>query len=121
MHPARARTRLARWLRQLPPTVRVWLLSATLAGSALLAFMAWLQPVDTPNPAIAVPWWVVAIGFCVVDLKVIEVHFRRESHAFSLRERPVPEQFAIRAEDVQRPPPLPLREASPQARRRARG
>ena len=88
MHPPRALTRLARWLRQLPPTVRVGLLSATLAGSALLAFIAWLQHVDGPDPAIAVPWWVVAIGFCVVDLKVIEVHFRRESHAFSLYEVP---------------------------------
>ncbi len=34
------------------------------------------------------PWWIIAIGFCVVDLKVIEVHFRRESHAFSLYEVP---------------------------------
>ncbi len=41
-----------------------------------------------PNPAVAVPWWVIAVGFCLVDLKVIEVHFRRESHAFSLYELP---------------------------------
>ena len=88
MHPPRAHPRLARRLRQLPPTVRVGLLSAILAGSALLAFMAWLQGADASSPTIAVPWWVVAIGFCVVDLKVIEVHFRRESHAFSLYEVP---------------------------------
>ena len=56
--------------------------------SAILGFLVWLRPLEAPNPAIAIPWWLVAIGFCLVDLKVIEVHFRRESHAFSLYEMP---------------------------------
>ena len=79
---------LARRLRQLPPAVRVVVLSAVLAASALLGFILWLRPLESPTPGIAIPWWLVAAGFCLVDLKVIEVHFRRESHAFSLYEIP---------------------------------
>jgi len=79
---------LFRRLRRLPPAVRVGVLSAALAASALGGFLLWLRPLDAPNPAIAIPWWLVAAGFCLVDLKVIEVHFRRESHAFSLYEIP---------------------------------
>ena len=79
---------LARRVRQLPPAVRVGVLSASLAATALLGYLVWLDGLAAPNQAIGVPWWLVAIGFCLVDLKVIEVHFRRESHAFSLYEVP---------------------------------
>ncbi len=35
-----------------------------------------------------IPWVIVAVGFALADIKVVEVHFRRESHAFSLTEVP---------------------------------
>ena len=68
----------------LPPTARVGMLSLALAAAASLLFVVGLAGIGTRDLAIALPWWVLAAGFCLVDLKVIEVHFRRESHAFSL-------------------------------------
>ncbi len=72
----------------LPPTARVGMLSLALAAAASLLFVVGLAGIGTRDLAIALPWWVLAAGFCLVDLKVIEVHFRRESHAFSLYELP---------------------------------
>jgi diguanylate cyclase (GGDEF)-like protein len=37
---------------------------------------------------VAVPWPVIAAGFMIAELKVVQVHFRRETHAFSLSEFP---------------------------------
>ncbi len=89
MTPARAvpegvRQRLFR----LPPAVRVGMLSVGLAAAALIAYLVGLGQIGVRDGAIAIPWWILAAGFCLVDLKVIEVHFRRESHAFSLYELP---------------------------------
>src|SRR5207253_3087567 len=44
-----------------------------------------LPAIRTP---IEIPWPIFAIGFGLAELKVVEVHFRRESHAFSLSEFP---------------------------------
>jgi diguanylate cyclase (GGDEF)-like protein len=79
---------LARGARLIPPALRVALLSVALAGSALAVYFVHLAPLGVPSASLGLPWWVVAVGFCLVDLKVIEVHFRRESHAFSLYELP---------------------------------
>jgi diguanylate cyclase (GGDEF)-like protein len=60
-------------------------------GLIFLTFLihAWrLSGHGAPATPIFIPWWAVAIGFWLVELKVIEVHFRRESHAFSLYELP---------------------------------
>lgn len=73
---------------RLPPAARVGLLSVALAGAACAMYIVALDRLSARDVAIALPWWVLAAGFCVVDLKVIEVHFRRESHAFSLYELP---------------------------------
>jgi diguanylate cyclase (GGDEF)-like protein len=67
---------------------RVAMLSFGLAVATGIVYAGLLQGAGAPDAPIGIPWWVVAIGFCLVDLKVIEVHFRRESHAFSLYELP---------------------------------
>ena len=80
--------RFARGLGRLPPTARVAMLSI---GLIFLTFLihAWrLSGHGASATPIFIPWWAVAIGFWLVELKVIEVHFRRESHAFSLYELP---------------------------------
>jgi diguanylate cyclase (GGDEF)-like protein len=64
------------------------MLSLLLALSAGATYLLALSGLPARDAAIALPWWVLAAGFCLVDLKVIEVHFRRESHAFSLYELP---------------------------------
>jgi len=67
---------------------RVAVLSFGLAAFTGIIYALLLSRLGAPGAPVAIPWWVVAIGFCLVDLKVIEVHFRRESHAFSLYELP---------------------------------
>ena len=81
-------TWLRRRVRVPPPAVRVWVFSTCLAALAAILYFALISGAPAPRPPLAVPWWVVAIGFCLADIKVIEVHFRRESHAFSLSEVP---------------------------------
>ncbi|HLO34545.1 MAG TPA: EAL domain-containing protein, partial [Candidatus Deferrimicrobium sp.] len=39
-------------------------------------------------PPIRLPWALIAAGFCLAELKVVDVHFRREQHSFSLSEFP---------------------------------
>ena len=66
----------------------MWIYSAVLAAvGGVLAFVA-LRSVDPLPVPYAIPWWVIAAGFAAADIKVIVVHFRRESHAFSLSEVP---------------------------------
>jgi diguanylate cyclase (GGDEF)-like protein len=75
--------------RQLRPSAtRVWLFTAILAGLAVLVYLdgvASLRPLATP---ITLPWPVLAAAFAAAETKVILVHFRRETHSFSLSEIP---------------------------------
>jgi hypothetical protein len=68
--------------------VRVWTFTTLLLALALLGYLAWVRRL----PALAGPIWIpsplLALGFFLTELKVIEVHFRRETHAFSLSEIP---------------------------------
>jgi len=81
-HFARATRRLS------APAGRVWLFSAGLAVLALVLYLALVRDAPRLNVPFEIPWWVLATAFALVDVKVIEVHFRRESHAFSLSEVP---------------------------------
>ena len=71
-----------------PSAVRVWSFTFLLSAAALIGYLARIRGL----PALAVPMWipwpVLAVGFFLTELKVIEVHFRRETHAFSLSEIP---------------------------------
>jgi diguanylate cyclase (GGDEF)-like protein len=86
---AGGRRRDRRGLSALPPASRVWLFSATLALLAIGLDLLILEGHPVASiPPIVFPWPLVAAGFCLAELKVIEVHFRREAHAFSLSEFP---------------------------------
>jgi diguanylate cyclase (GGDEF)-like protein len=37
---------------------------------------------------VVLPWPLIALGFCMAELKVVDVHFKREQHSFSLSEFP---------------------------------
>jgi diguanylate cyclase (GGDEF)-like protein len=41
-----------------------------------------------PFASVVLPWPLLAAGFCVAEMKVVSVHFRRETHSFSLSEFP---------------------------------
>jgi diguanylate cyclase (GGDEF)-like protein len=73
---------------QIPTTVKIWSLTAALAMAAVGLYLLFLQNAPAPVPAFDLPWPLVAAGVAIAELRVVEVHFRRESHAFSLSEFP---------------------------------
>ena len=69
--------------------LRVGIVTILVGGAALLAMalvLPWARPFDA---TFHVPWPALAVGFFVAEWKVIHVHFRRETHAFSMSEVPV--------------------------------
>ncbi len=71
----------------IPPAARVWLQTAILAVIAGVVWLTLLK--DLPEPTFPViSWPLLAAAFALAELKVVEVHFRRETHAFSLSEFP---------------------------------
>jgi diguanylate cyclase (GGDEF)-like protein len=70
------------------PVIKVWALSVLLAGLAVFVYaraVRDLVPLATP---IDLPWPAIAGLFCIGELLDVQVHFRRETHAFSLSEFP---------------------------------
>jgi diguanylate cyclase (GGDEF)-like protein len=74
--------------RSTSPAIRVWVFSASLAILAGLLYATLIRNEPPLAVPFQIPWWIIAVGFALADIKVIEVHFRRESHAFSLTEVP---------------------------------
>jgi len=70
------------------PARRVWLFSGILAALAALIYLLTLTAGTGRAVPFEISWLAIAAGFAMADIKVIEVHFRRESHAFSLTEVP---------------------------------
>ena len=69
------------------PLIRVWFLTACLVALAAIIYFAVLWDRPAP-PGLQIPWPLIAAAFALAELKVIEVHFRRETHSFSLSEFP---------------------------------
>jgi len=84
---AAVRTRVQRVLPATPGAL-VWLFSAVLAAGALAIDLLIVHGLPAVRTPIEIPWPIFAVGFGLAELKVVEVHFRRESHAFSLSEFP---------------------------------
>src|SRR3954449_10897076 len=66
----------------------VWLLNASVAGSA--ATMYWFvvrhyAPIHGPE----IPWWAIAIAVLACERTPVELEFRRSSHSFSLTDVPM--------------------------------
>jgi len=64
------------------------LLTAALAGAAVLATAA-IAPLPERTSPFTVPWWLLAGLFCVAEICVVHVQFRREAQSFSLSEVPL--------------------------------
>ena len=71
-----------------PPSTRIWTFSAILAGLAFLIYRSQLADLPTPPAQLLLPWPILAVAFAAAELKVVQVHFRRETHSFSLSEFP---------------------------------
>ena len=77
--------RFRRAMRQ--PPVRVWLLTTALAAAAVVLFVSFLRD-RSAQSAFTLPWPLLAASFALAEIKVVDVHFRRETHSFSLSEFP---------------------------------
>ena len=71
-----------------PPSWRIWAFSAFLAALAVFTYESRLAGIPTPSARLTLPWPLLAVAFAIAELKVVQVHFRRETHSFSLSEFP---------------------------------
>jgi diguanylate cyclase (GGDEF)-like protein len=77
-----------RLARRVPAPVRITLFSGVLVGLAGLLYLLFLRGQAPVEPPVVVPWYFMAAAFFAAELKVVDVHFRREKHSFSLSEFP---------------------------------
>ena len=84
----RAREHLVGMGTAMPAAHRIVLFVAALIAIAVTIFALDLVGRPAPFYSIHLPWPLLAVGFCVVEMKVVSVHFQRETHAFSLSEFP---------------------------------
>lgn len=68
---------------------RVWLVTAALGISAIAISGTWLTPLPALYPNSGLEWWSLAMAFAVVEIFVVQLHFRRDAHSFSLSELPL--------------------------------
>ena len=71
-----------------PAATRVWIFSLGLALLAILLEVGVVQGRALAPPPLTIPWPLIAAGFCLAEIKVVPVSFRREQHSFSLSEFP---------------------------------
>ena len=72
----------------MPPGGRIRAFIILLALTAFAIYLIVLARVGPPRQPFAIPWQVFALTFFLAELKVVDVHFRREKHSFSLSEFP---------------------------------
>ncbi|TMQ15062.1 MAG: hypothetical protein E6J91_13970, partial [Deltaproteobacteria bacterium] len=72
----------------LPSGARVWGFTVGLAIVAILLEIVVVARHPSGATPFQIPWPLIAAGFCLAESKVVDVHFRREQHSFSLSEFP---------------------------------
>jgi diguanylate cyclase (GGDEF)-like protein len=76
-----SRSRLARF--------GVWRLNAALGLGAIVLFAGVVAPLDAPQAPFEIPFWALVAMFFVTDACMVHLHFRRDSHSFTLAEIPL--------------------------------
>ena len=71
-----------------PEVRRVWAFIGLLTTLAVFGGFLLVVPIQTVAGPVHLAWPILALGFFAVESKVIVVHFRRETHSFSLSEVP---------------------------------
>ncbi len=71
------------------PAVRVWLFVGLLGALAIWLYVAVVRELPTPHAPLILPFWIAAVSFYLVEIKVVHLHFRRGAHSFSLSEVPL--------------------------------
>ncbi|HXI81195.1 MAG TPA: EAL domain-containing protein [Verrucomicrobiae bacterium] len=67
---------------------RIWGFTGLLGLIALVTYLLILAHLSSPRQPFGIPWPVFSLAFFLAELKVVDVHFRREKHSFSLSEFP---------------------------------
>ena len=67
---------------------RVWVFIALLALAAFGVYVSILARQGAADQPFLIPWPVLSLAFFLAELRVVDVHFRREKHSFSLSEFP---------------------------------
>ena len=67
---------------------RIWGFIALLAVTALAVYLVVLAKSSAARQPLDVPWPILSLAFFLAEMKVVDVHFRREKHSFSLSEFP---------------------------------
>src|SRR5436190_9208872 len=65
------------------------MLNAALAVMGVSAFLIGVQKLDAVQPPFEFQWYVLAAGFCLAEIFVVHVEFRRDAHSVSLSEIPL--------------------------------
>jgi diguanylate cyclase (GGDEF)-like protein len=71
-----------------PAAARVWAFTGMLVALAVVVYVEGVRGLPAVPSPITIPWPVLAAAFVAAETKVILVHFRRETHSFSLSEIP---------------------------------
>ena len=71
------------------PVARVLLFTALLGCLAIVALFGFSLNLPVIAPPFPIPWPVMALLFAAAEMFDVQVHFRRETHAFSLNELPL--------------------------------
>ena len=65
---------------------RVWSLVGVLALAGLGIYFGAVRGLESPSSPVHVPWWALAVFFCLAEVYVVHLHFRRQAHTLSLSE-----------------------------------
>ena len=74
---------------QLSGVTRIWVLNAAMAAAAVGIFIAYVGHLSRIPSPVELNWWELAILFFIAEVTVVNFHFRRDAHSFSLSEVPI--------------------------------
>ncbi len=83
--PERRRFVAPSWLT---PAVRVRGFTVIIAAVAAILYLAIVRELPAPPVGLHVPWPLAAVAFFLGETNVVDIHFMRERHSFSLSEVP---------------------------------
>ena len=83
--PPRSRMESPSWLT---PAIRVRSFTVLTALAALIIYLTFVRDLPVLPVPFVIPWPVAAIAFYLGETNVVDVHFLRERHSFSLSELP---------------------------------
>jgi diguanylate cyclase (GGDEF)-like protein len=68
---------------------RILGLSVLIAGTAGAAYFLAIRHLATYGVPIAIPWFILAVGYAASEVSVVHIEFRRDAHSVSLNEIPL--------------------------------